>query len=70
MHIFVFPIGAGVDRLNRLESALLNQLAVAKTTTSFKRLTYVLIHFHYRVYLLVAEVYYTGNRICTFLYFR
>ena len=30
MQIFVFPVGAGVDRLNRLESALLNQLALMK----------------------------------------
>ena len=35
MHIFVFPVVAGVDRLNRLESALPNRLLVAKTTTAF-----------------------------------
>ena len=57
MQIFVFPVGAGVDRLNRLQSALLNQLPVAKTTTAFKRLRHILLHFLYRVYLLVAEVY-------------
>ena len=60
MHIFVFTVGAGVDRLNRLESALLNQLPVAKTTTAFERLRHILLHllhFLYRVYLLVAEVY-------------
>ena len=60
MHIFVFPVGARVDRLNRLESALLNQLPVAETTTAFKRLRHILLHllhFLYHVYLLVAEVY-------------
>jgi hypothetical protein len=57
MHIFVLPVGAGLDRPNKLESALLNQLPVAKTTTAFKRLRHVLLHFQYRVYLLVAEVY-------------
>ena len=57
MHIFVFPISTGVDHLNSLESALLNQLPVAKTSTAFKRHTHVLLHLHYRVYLLVAEVY-------------
>ena len=57
MHILVFPVGAGVDRLNRLESALLNQLPVAKTTTAFKRLRHISLPLHYRVYLLVAEVY-------------
>jgi hypothetical protein len=57
MHIFVLPVGARVDRLNRLESALLNQLPVAKLTTAFKRLRLILLHFLYCVYLLVAEVY-------------
>ena len=58
MYIFVLPIGAGVDHLNRLESALLNQLPVAKTTTAFKRHRHILLPLHYRVYLLVAsEVY-------------
>ena len=28
MHIFVFPVGAGVDRLNRLVSALVMQLTL------------------------------------------
>ena len=36
MHILVFLVGAGVDGLNRLESALPNRLPVAKTTTAFK----------------------------------
>jgi hypothetical protein len=73
MNIFVIPVGAGVDRLKRLESALLNQLPLAKTTTAFMRRTHILLHslqFVYRVYLLVAEVYYTGSRTCTFSYFR
>ena len=57
LHIFVFPVSAGVDRLNRLECALLNELPVAKTTTAFKRVSHILLHLLYRVYLLVAEVY-------------
>ena len=60
MHIFVFPVGAGVDRLNGLESALLNRFPVAKTTTAFMRLRHIslhLLHFLYRVDLLVAEVF-------------
>ena len=57
MHIFVIPVGAGVDRLNRLGSALLNRLPVAKTTTAFKRHRHILQHLLHRVYLLVAEVY-------------
>ena len=60
MHIFVFPVGAGVDRLNGLGSALLNRLLVANTTTAFMRLRHIslhLLHLHYRVDLLVAEVY-------------
>jgi hypothetical protein len=57
MHNLVFPVGAGIDRLNSLEWVLLNTLPVAKTTTAFKRLTQILLHLHYRVYLLVAEVY-------------
>jgi hypothetical protein len=57
MHIFVFPVGARVDHLNSLESALLNQLPVVKTTTAFKRHRLILLHLHYRVYLLVADVY-------------
>ena len=60
MQILVFPVGAGVGRLNSLECALLNHLPVAKTTTAFKRLRHILLHllyFLYRVYLIVAEEY-------------
>ena len=32
MHIFVFPVGAGVDRLNRPESALLKSTGIDVVT--------------------------------------
>jgi hypothetical protein len=57
MQTFVFPVGAGVDGLNRLGSALLSLLPVVKMTTAFKRHRHTLLHALYRVYLRVVEVY-------------